>query len=284
VPQVPTVTLHDHVVMPRLGFGVFLVRDNDDAARAVACALETGYRAIDTAAYYRNERGVGRAVAESGLRREDVFLTTKVWNADNGYDSTLRAFDLSLKRLDMDYVDLYLIHWPDPAREAYVDTWRALERLWSEGRTRAIGVSNFNAHRLDELRDKCGVIPSINQIELHPWLTQRALRAYHRDHGIVTQSWSPLGHGKLLDEPALAEIAAAHGKTAAQVIIRWNLQSGIVVIPKSVTPSRIAENFDVLDFELSEQDMNRIEALNTDTRTGPDPEARWIGPVKPTPS
>ncbi|CAM3258821.1 aldo/keto reductase [Stackebrandtia soli] len=274
MPPVPMITLSNGVAMPQLGYGVFRVH-NEPAESAVATAIEVGYRSIDTAAYYRNEEGVGRAVASSGVARDDLFITTKLWDTDHGYDNALRAFDVSLGKLGLDHVDLYLIHWPEPRRNAYVETWRALERIYAEGRARAIGVSNFHPHRLAEVIDACEIVPMVNQIELHPWLTQTELRAFHAEHGIVTEGWSPLGHGgDLLKEPVLLDIAAAHDKSVAQVILRWNIQLGIVAIPKSATPSRIAENFDIFDFSLTEAELAAINALHTGTRTGPDPEAR----------
>ncbi|MEU2083817.1 aldo/keto reductase [Streptomyces albus] len=270
--NVPTITLNNGVEMPQLGFGVWQVPPQE-AATAVTAALEAGYRSIDTAAAYENEEGVGRALADSGLARDEVFVTTKLWNAEQGYDSTLRAFDASLARLGLDVVDLYLIHWPMPQVDKYVDTWRAFEKIYSEGRARAIGVSNFQPAHLNRLNELGGTVPAVNQIELHPRLQQSVPRAYHADHGIVTEAWSPLGQGgDLLDDPTLGELAAEHGKTVAQVVLRWHLQLGNVVIPKSVTPSRIRENIDVFDFELTGEDMARIAELNTDTRLGFDPD------------
>ncbi|WUD78717.1 aldo/keto reductase [Streptomyces sp. NBC_00510] len=257
--------------MPQLGFGVWQVPD-DEAATAVATALEAGYRSIDTAALYRNERGTGRAIAASGIPREELFVTTKLWNTDQGHDNALRAFDASLDKLGLDHVDLYLIHWPTPARGLYGETWRALEKIHADGRARAIGVSNFPVAQLQHLLDEGGVVPALNQIELHPNLPQSELRAFHAAHGIATEAWSPLGQGRgLLDEPALAALAAKHGRTPAQVVLRWHLQLGNVVIPKSVTPSRIRENIDVFGFELDGEDLAAIEALDNGGRLGPDP-------------
>ncbi|MFC3999980.1 aldo/keto reductase [Nocardiopsis sediminis] len=268
----PTVTLNNGVSMPQLGFGVFQVPD-DETEQAVATALEAGYRSIDTAALYRNETGTGRAIAASGLPRDDVFVTTKLWNTDQGYDSALRAFDASLAKLGLDHVDLYLIHWPTPARDLYVETWRALERIHAEGRARAIGVSNFNPAHLERLAQESDTVPAVNQIELHPRLQQAQLREYDTAHGIATEAWSPLGQGKgLLDEPVLAEVAAKHGVTPAQAVLRWHLQLGNVVIPKSVTPSRIRENLEVFGFTLDADDLAAFAALDTGTRVGPDPE------------
>ncbi|MFE2387092.1 aldo/keto reductase [Streptomyces misionensis] len=268
---IPSVTLNNGVEIPQLGFGVFQVPDEQTTA-AVTSALEAGYRSIDTAAIYGNETGVGRALAAAALPREELFVTTKVWNADQGYDATLRAFDASLAKLGLDYVDLYLIHWPTPARDLYRDSWRALERLAEEGRIRAAGVSNFQPGHLERLLDGATLIPAVNQIELHPGLQQAALRAFHAEHKIATEAWSPLAQGAVLDDPAITDIAARHGKSPAQVVIRWHLQLGNIVIPKSVTPARIRENLDVFDFALSEQEMTAIAALDRDLRTGPHPD------------
>ncbi|MFI0862849.1 aldo/keto reductase [Streptomyces smyrnaeus] len=276
--NVPTTTLNNGVTMPQLGFGVWQV-PADEAATAVTTALESGYRSIDTAAAYENEEGVGRAIAQSGLPRDELFITTKLWNAEQGYDTALRAFDASLDRLGLDFVDLYLIHWPMPDVDKYEDSWRAFEKIYADGRARAIGVSNFQPTHLNRLIQLGGTVPAVNQIELHPRLQQSVPRAFHADHGIATEAWSPLGQGgDLLDDPALGEIAAKHGKTVAQVVLRWHLQLGNVAIPKSVTPARVRENIDVFDFELSGEDMARIAELNTDTRLGPDPETmNWLG-------
>nr|WP_202559955.1 aldo/keto reductase [Streptomyces sp. SID5914] len=257
--------------MPQLGFGVWQVPD-DEAQSAVALALEAGYRSIDTAAIYGNEEGTGRAIAASGLAREDLFVTTKLWNSDQGYDSTLRAFDASMAKLGLEYLDLYLIHWPMPAREKYVDTYKALEKLLADGRVRAIGVSNFLPEHLERLTAETSVIPAVNQIELHPHLQQHAAREVHAEQGIATEAWSPLGSGKgILDIPAIVAIAQKHGRTPAQVVLRWHLQLGNVVIPKSVTPSRIKENIDVFGFSLDTEDLAAISALNEDRRLGSDP-------------
>ncbi|AJF68942.1 aldo/keto reductase [Streptomyces vietnamensis] len=268
---VPTVTLNNGVEIPQLGFGVFQVAD-DATTAAVTSALEAGYRSIDTAAVYGNEAGVGRALGASGLAREELFVTTKLWNADQGYDATLRAFDDSLAKLGLDYVDLYLIHWPTPARDLYRDSWRALERLAEEGRIRAAGVSNFQPEHLRRLMDGAALTPAVNQIELHPALQQSELRAFHGEHRIATEAWSPLAQGAVLDDPAIAAIAAAHGKSPAQVVIRWHLQLGNVVIPKSVTPARIRANFDVFDFVLTDEEMAAIAGLDRGLRTGPHPD------------
>ncbi|MEU9896309.1 aldo/keto reductase [Streptomyces phaeochromogenes] len=257
--------------MPQLGFGVWQVPD-DEAERAVATALEAGYRSIDTAAIYGNEKGTGRGLASSGVARKDLFVTTKLWNADQGYDSTLRAFDASLEKLGLDYVDLYLIHWPMPAKDKYIDTYKAFEKLYADGRTKSIGVSNFLPEHLEKLIDATSVIPAVNQIELHPHLQQLASREYHAEQGIATEAWSPLGSGKgLLEVPAIVAIAQKHNRTPAQIVLRWHIQLGNVVIPKSVTPSRIKENINVFDFSLDTEDIAAISALNEDRRVGSNP-------------
>jgi 2,5-diketo-D-gluconate reductase A len=269
--RVPTIELNNGVRIPQLGFGVFLVPPGTTEA-SVTSALQAGYRHIDTARIYDNEQEVGTAIAKAGLPRDELFVATKVWNADQGYDSTLAAFDASLGRLGLDHVDLYLIHWPTPANDRYVDTWRALEKIAAEGRARAIGVSNFQIPHLRRLIDETGTVPAVNQVELHPNLVQAGLRAFHAEHGIATEAWSPLARGALLEDPAIGKIAAKHGRTPAQVILRWHLQIGNVVIPKSVTPSRITENIDVFGFVLDADDVAAIEALDTHTRIGPNPD------------
>ncbi|MEU4145622.1 aldo/keto reductase [Streptomyces parvulus] len=269
--KVPPIILNNGVEMPQLGFGVWQVPD-DEAETAVVQALEAGYRSIDTAAIYGNEEGTGKALAASGVAREDLFVTTKLWNSDQGYDSTLRAFDASLAKLGLDYVDLYLIHWPMPAKERYVDTYKAFEKLLADGRVRAIGVSNFLPEHLERLTGETSVVPAVNQIELHPHLQQHASREFHAEQGIATEAWSPLGSGKgILEIPAIVAIAQKHGRTPAQVVLRWHLQLGNVVIPKSVTPSRIEENIDVFGFTLDTEDLAAISALNEDRRLGSDP-------------
>ncbi|WP_320781046.1 aldo/keto reductase [Streptomyces sp. CRN 30] len=269
--QVPPIILNNGVEMPQLGFGVWQVPD-DEAETAVTTALEAGYRSIDTAAIYGNEKGTGKGLAASGLPREDLFVTTKLWNSEQGYDSTLRAFDTSLSKLGLDYVDLYLIHWPMPDRGRYVDTYKAFEKLLADGRTRAIGVSNFLPEHLERLIGETSVIPAVNQIELHPHLQQHASREYHAEQGIATEAWSPLGSGKgLLEVPAIVAIGQKHDRSPAQIVLRWHLQTGNIVIPKSVTPSRIKENIDVFDFSLDDEDLAAISALNEDRRVGADP-------------
>jgi 2,5-diketo-D-gluconate reductase A len=269
--DVPTITLNNGQQIPQLGFGVFLVPP-EDAERVVSTALETGYRSIDTAAAYRNEEGVGRAIAASGLPRDEIFVTTKLWNSDHGYDEALRGFDRSARRLGLDTVDLFLIHWPVPEVDRYVETWRALEKLAADGRVRSIGVSNFPAEQLNRLLAETGTVPVVNQIELHPRFPQAQLRALHAEHGVVTEAWSPLAQGgELLADPAITQLAQRHGVTPAQVVLRWHLQLGNIVIPKSVTPQRIRENLDVFGFELSDADLAVIADLDTGGRIGPDP-------------
>ena len=268
--SIPQLELNDGRSIPQLGFGVFEVPP-DETAETVLHALGTGYRSIDTAAAYGNEAGVGEAIARSGLRREEVFITTKLWNGDQGHDSGLAAFEHSLEQLGMDYVDLYLIHWPAPAQNLYVETWQALTELKADGRARSIGVSNFRVDHLQRIVDATGVVPAVNQIELHPRLQQNELRRAHSEQGIVTEAWSPLGKGSILDDRTIAEIASAHQRTAAQIVLRWHIQLGNVVIPKSVTPARIEENFQVFDFELSEDEMHALAELDEGGRIGPDP-------------
>jgi 2,5-diketo-D-gluconate reductase A len=272
-----TVTLNNGVVMPQLGFGVWQVPD-DQAQPAVEAAIAAGYRSIDTAKLYHNEEGVGRAVRASGVPRSELFITTKLWNDEHDYDRALRAFDASLDRLGMDYVDLYLIHWPVPKQDKYRDAWKALEKVYADGRAKAVGVSNFTVDNLTRLMESSSVVPAVNQVELHPRLSQANLRAFHAEHGIATEAWSPLGQGQLISDPVVAKVAAAHGRTPAQAILRWHLQLGVVAIPKSVTPSRIRENLDVFGFELWADEMDTIRALDVRGRSGPDPDRmNWLG-------
>ncbi|QPG71368.1 MULTISPECIES: aldo/keto reductase [Mycobacteriaceae] len=266
----PTLTLNDGTSIPVVGLGVWQT-PAEDTERAVSAALHAGYRHIDTAAAYGNEDGVGRAVAASGLPREEVYITTKLWNSEQGYEKTLAAFDASMARLGLDYLDLYLIHWPTPAQNLFIDTFKAFAHLRDQGRIRAIGVSNFEPEHLKLLIDATGIVPAVNQIELHPRLPQAELRETHARYGIATEAWSPLGQGSLLEDPIVTAIAERHGKTPAQVLIRWHIQLGNIVIPKSVNPDRIASNFNVFDFELSEADIASIATLDNGTRLGPDP-------------
>jgi diketogulonate reductase-like aldo/keto reductase len=269
---VPNVKLNNGVEMPQLGFGVFQV-PNDETEAAVTAALDAGYRSIDTAKVYGNEEGVAAALAKSGVARDELFVTTKLWNDDQGYDSALRAFDTSLSLLGLEYLDLYLIHWPTPERDTYVDTWRAFEKLLADGRVRAIGVSNFQPAHLRRLVDETGTVPAVNQVELHPYLTNEAVRAADAEHGIATEAWSPLAKGgDLLAEDTVTSLAKKYDRTAAQVVLRWHLQLGNIVIPKSVTPSRIAENLDVFGFELAADDVAALSGLERGLRTGPDPD------------
>jgi methylglyoxal/glyoxal reductase len=267
-----TTTLHNGVKMPLVGLGVFKVQDGEEVVNSVKSALETGYRSIDTAAVYGNEEGVGKAIAESNVAREELFITTKVWNADHGYEETLAAFDVSLRKLGLDYLDLYLIHWPLPSQGKYIETWKALEELYKNGRVRAIGVSNFKIHHLEDIIANCEIKPMVNQVEYHPHFNQRELHAFCQKHAIQLEAWSPLMQGGLFEEPVIVEIAQKYNKSAAQVIIRWDIQTGVVTIPKSVKPHRIAENADVFDFELSQEDMDKINSLNTDQRMFADPD------------
>ncbi|MFC0681000.1 aldo/keto reductase [Lysobacter korlensis] len=267
----PSLSLNDGRSIPQLGLGVYKVADSATDA-LVAGAIDAGYRHIDTATLYRNERGVGAGVRASGVPREELFVTTKVWNTEQGRDATLHAFDTSLRQLGFDYVDLYLIHWPVPAQGLFVETWRTLEELKADGRARSIGVSNFEPHHLDTLQRETDTVPAVNQVELHPWLQQRAVREYDEAHGIVTESWSPLARGRIAGEPVLDRIAAKHGTTPGQVTIRWHLQLGAVVIPKSSSLDRVRGNFDVFGFELDAEDLEAIESLESGYRTGPHPD------------
>ncbi|MEU8568515.1 aldo/keto reductase [Streptomyces pathocidini] len=275
--KVPNITLNNGVEMPQLGYGVWQVPD-DQAEASVVTAIESGYRSIDTAAVYANEEGTGKGIAASGVAREELFVTTKLWNGDQGYDSTLRAFDTSLSKLGLDYVDLYLIHWPLPSRGTYVDSWKAFEKIYADGRAKAIGVSNFLPEHLRTLVKETSVVPAVNQIELHPWLQQGESRAAHAEHGIATEAWSPLGQGKgVLEDATIAELARKHDRTPAQIVLRWHLQLGNVMIPKSVTPSRIRENIALFDFELDEADLATLAGLDAGRRLGPDPATFEMG-------
>jgi 2,5-diketo-D-gluconate reductase A len=269
---VPHVTLNSGIEVPQLGFGVWRV-PRAETHRVVTAALEAGYRHIDTAKLYDNEEAVGAAVRDSGLDRDQVFVTTKVWNSDQGYDATLRAFDASMDRLGFDVLDLYLIHWPRPGKDTAVETWRAMERLYLDGRIRAIGVSNFQPDHLRRLLDKSEVVPVVNQVELHPYLQQVEVRKANDELGVVTEAWSPLAKGgDLLDDPTITVLADKHGVAPAQVVLRWHMQLGTVAIPKSVTPERIRQNIDVFGFQLDEQDMAMVATLDRDGRTGPHPD------------
>lgn len=269
---VPTITLNNDVRIPQVGFGVFQIPP-EDTRRAVRDALDVGYRHIDTARIYQNEQAVGEAVRDSGLPAEDVFVTTKCWNTDQGYDDALRAFDRSVDALGLERVDLYLIHWPVPSQDRYVDTWRALEKLYADGRVRAIGVSNFGIAHLERLMQQTQIVPAVNQIELHPWLPQDELRAFHIVNGIATQAWSPIARGgDLLRNTTLRGLADKHGRTVAQVVLRWHIQLGNIVLPRTVRRARAVENLALFDFELDDGDMQSITYLAAGKRIGPDPE------------
>jgi len=269
--SVPTVTLNNGVEMPQLGFGVWQITPDERATQAVLTAFDAGYRAVDTARIYTNEGGVGAALEASDLARSDVFVTTKLWNNEQGYDSVLRAFDNSLAKLGTDYIDMYLVHWPVPFHNRYVETWRAFEKLYSDGRVRAIGVSNFEPNHLRTLLDSANVVPALNQIEFHPYLQQHELYSLHRELGIATESWSPLGQGTVLEDPVIGAIAQRLERTPAQVILRWQLQLGNIVVPKSATESRIRENIALFDFELSGDDMDALAAIHRGERVGQHP-------------
>lgn len=268
---IPTITLNNGVKMPQVGFGVFQV-PNEETTAAVAAALKAGYRSIDTAAIYGNEEGVGKALAHAGIAREELFITSKIWIADMGYEQTLEAFEASLQRLGLDYLDLCLIHWPAPEKDLYVETWKALEKLYADKKIRAIGVSNFQPEHLDKLIAGGSIVPAVNQVELHPALQNREVIAANTGHGIVTEAWSPLAQGAMLTDETIEAIANVHEVTAAQVILRWHLQQGRVIIPKSVTESRIIANLDLFGFELTSDELANIDALDRDGRTGPNPD------------
>jgi 2,5-diketo-D-gluconate reductase A len=270
--QVPNIRLNNGVEIPQFGFGVFQVPP-EETAQAVREAFDAGYRHIDTAEMYENEEGVGQALAESGLSRDEVFITTKLNNGNHGHDAALRALDESLAKLGVEYVDLFLIHWPRPKDGRYVETWRALEKIAAEGKARSIGVSNFTVQHLERLAAETETVPAVNQVELHPRFTQEELRRYHADHGIATEAWSPIGQGgDLLQDPTLTALASKYGKTPAQVVLRWHVQLGNIVFPKSMRPERMRENIDVYDFELAADDMQAVSGLNTSSRMGPDPD------------
>lgn len=264
------IQLHNGVEMPQFGLGVYKVEEGKVTVETVKTALSTGYRSIDTAAFYDNEEGVGQALKESGIPREEIFVTTKVWNDDQGYEQTLAAFKKSRKKLGLDYIDLYLVHWP--IKDKFVHTWKALEKLYQEGIVKAIGVSNFQIYHLENLFARANEKPVLNQIELHPLLTQEKVRAFCKVNDIAVEAWSPIARGNLINEPILLSIAEKYGKTSTQIILRWHLQNDVIVIPKSVTPSRIKENADIFNFELSKEDMEKINGLNENKRFGPNPD------------
>lgn len=258
--------------MPWFGLGVFKMKDGEEAVRSVKAAIEQGYRSIDTAAIYGNEEGVGQAIREANVPREELFITTKVWNSNQGYETTLAAFEESMTKLELEYLDLYLIHWPLPAIGKYKETWKALEELYKAGKVRAIGVSNFQVSHLKDLMGDCEVVPMVNQVEYHPRLTQTELHEFCKQQNIQLEAWSPLMQGELLNDPTLGEIGEKYGKSVAQVILRWDLQNEVVTIPKSVKPERMKENADIFDFELTEEEMALINGLNEDRRVGPNPD------------
>ena len=268
--QIPDITLNNGVTIPQLGYGIWQV-ERDATQRLVEHALEVGYRHIDGAAAYGNERELGQAIAATSIARDELFITTKLWNTDQGYDSTLKAFESSMGKLGLTYLDLYLIHWPMPTEGRYAETWRAFEQILGDGRVRAIGVSNFRIEDLQHLLDDFDVVPTVNQIELHPRLQQAELRHFHADHGIATEAWSPLGHGGLLSDPTILAIADAHGVSPAQVLIRWHLDLGNILFPKASSEERISQNVDVFGFSLTPDETARIKGLETGERTGPDP-------------
>ncbi|WMT39060.1 aldo/keto reductase [Paenibacillus sp. D2_2] len=269
-----TVTLNNGVKMPRFGLGVYKVQEGEEVIHAVKSAIRAGYRSIDTAALYNNEEGVGQAVreamTENGLTRDQLFITSKVWNSEQGYEKTLQAFETSLNKLGLDYIDLFLVHWP--VKGKYKDTWRALEKIYEEGKVRAIGVSNFQIHHLEDLLGEAKIVPAVNQVELHPLLSQKELLNYATGKGIYLEAWAPLGQGRVLDDETLKAIGSKYGKTPAQVILRWDLQVGIITIPKSVNEQRIIENADIFNFELSAEEIAQIDGLNKNQRFGPDPD------------
>lgn len=274
--NVPIWKLNNGVEIPSLGFGVFKVQEGDEVFKAVLEALEAGYRLIDTAAVYGNEEGVGRAIKASGLKREEIFLTTKLWNTEQGYDKAFEAFETSLRKLDTDYVDLYLIHWP--GKDKYVESYKALEKLYADKRVRAIGVCNFHVHHLEKLLAETSIVPAMNQIELHPLMNQKEIRDYCREKGIQVEAWGPLMQGKGdLSDPLFLELGKNYKKSPAQIILRWHHQNGVLAIPKSITPSRIRENLDIFDFELTGEDMEKIDGLNRNKRLSADPDTMMNG-------
>jgi diketogulonate reductase-like aldo/keto reductase len=265
-----TTVLANGVKFPWLGLGVWKAKEGSEVENAVKAAIQIGYRSVDTAAVYKNEEGVGRAIKECGVPREELFITTKVWNSDQGYESTLKAFETSRKKLGLEYVDLYLVHWP--VKGKYKETWKALEKLYKEGWVRAIGVSNFQVHHLKDVIEDCEVKPMVNQVEFHPYLTQKELLAFCKEQNIQLEAWSPLMQGEVVNIPEIQELAKKYGKTPAQIVLRWDLQHGVVTIPKSVKEHRIKENADIFDFELTAEDMAKLDALNKNHRFGPDPD------------
>lgn len=270
-----TTTLHNGVEMPWFGLGVYKAQEGQEVIESVRAALNNGYRSIDTAAIYQNEEGVGQGIRESGVPREEIFVTTKVWNTDQGYEQTLAAFETSLAKLGLDYIDLYLIHWP--GKEKYKETWRALETLYQQGKVRAIGVSNFQVHHLQDIISTANVVPMVNQVEYHPHLAQTELRAFCQEHNIQLEAWSPLKQGQLLTEPTIVTLAKKYNKTTAQIILRWDIQNQVVTIPKSIKEERIISNAAIFDFELSNEDMEQIDALNKNERVGPNPDEFTYG-------
>jgi methylglyoxal/glyoxal reductase len=270
-----TTTLHNGVKMPWFGLGVFKVQEGSEVVESVKAAIKHGYKSIDTAAIYKNEEGVGQGIKESGVPREELFITTKVWNSDQGYESTIQAFETSMGKLGLDYLDLYLIHWP--GKDKYKDTWKALEKLYKDGRVRAIGVSNFQIHHLKDLMSEAEVKPMVNQVEYHPHLTQKELLDFCQQEGIQLEAWSPLKQGELLSDPTINEIAEKYQKSPAQIILRWDLQNKVVTIPKSIKEQRIIENANIFDFKLTTEDMAKIDALNKNERIGADPDTMEYG-------
>ncbi|MET3194733.1 aldo/keto reductase [Bacillus sp. OAE603] len=270
-----TTKLYNGVEMPWIGLGVFKVNDGEEVVQSVKAALSNGYKSIDTAAIYGNEEGVGQAIKDSNIPREELFITTKLWNSDQGYESTLNAFETSIQKLGLDYLDLYLIHWP--GKDKYKETWKAFEKLYKDGRVRAIGVSNFQIHHLEDLMSSSEIKPMVNQVEYHPHLTQSELLSFCKKEGIQLEAWSPLKQGQLLKDPTLEEIARKYNKSVAQVILRWDLQNGVVTIPKSIKEHRIIENANIFDFYLEDEDMERISGLNIDSRAGSHPDTMSIG-------